>query len=322
MGGSPPNRDGASRERWARSPRSVLDSYRSGTYEHDRDNDRGPVGASEAPGEREASTREGVADRGARERHSMCGVKEVGLGTSQVVERRYEKTVGTTLVALGVAILLFGFYQAYTLSQNLPSSASNSKGPTAAFSWTVNGFSVTFTDTSSPGSSAISSSYWNFGDGNTTYANNTAHLYTRSGIFNASLEVQDSSGAVSESNGLVHVGPGSTGGGQGSPSVSPSSILGSLLNFNLGSDVTGFLKVIETFAVIILVWLIGASILKAGWNLITPKSETIQVRVKPRSLQVEPVEPASSRASVSPTDSAGLSATVSGTPPTPPTPPS
>jgi len=36
-------------------------------------------------------------------------------------------------------------------------------------------------------------------------------------------------------------------------------------------------------------YLVGASILKAGWNLITPKAETIQVRVKPRSLQVEPV---------------------------------
>ncbi len=45
-----------------------------------------------------------------------------------------------------------------------------------------------------------------------------------------------------------------------------------------------------TFAFLGLEYLVGASILRAGWNLITPKAETISVRVKPRSLQVEPVE--------------------------------
>jgi hypothetical protein len=38
-----------------------------------------------------------------------------------------------------------------------------------------------------------------------------------------------------------------------------------------------------------IMYLVGAAILKAGWNLITPKSETLSVRVKPKSLQVEPV---------------------------------
>ncbi len=48
-------------------------------------------------------------------------------------------------------------------------------------------------------------------------------------------------------------------------------------------------RFLEAFTFLGIEYLVGASILKAGWNLITPKAETIAVRVKPRSLQVEPV---------------------------------
>lgn len=52
-------------------------------------------------------------------------------------------------------------------------------------------------------------------------------------------------------------------------------------------------RFLEAFSFLGIEYLVGASILKAGWNLVTPKAETISVRVKPRSLQVEPVaEPA------------------------------
>lgn len=208
------------------------------------------------------------------------------------MERGYEKTVGTVLTVLGVAILLVGFGQAYALYRNPPQSGSSSTGPTAAFSWTVSGLSVAFTDNSIPGTSAISSSYWNFGDGNTTYATNTVHVYSLSGVFNVTLEVQDTSGVVADSSGFVHVGPGATSSGQSSPSTTPSSVLSGLLSgLNLGSTLSAGVKIGVIFVVVILEWLIGGSILKAGWNLITPKAETIQVRVKPRSLQVEPVEP-------------------------------
>jgi hypothetical protein len=55
-------------------------------------------------------------------------------------------------------------------------------------------------------------------------------------------------------------------------------------------------RFLEAFTFLAIEYLVGASVLKAGWNLITPKAETISVRVKPRSLQVEPVPPASSDA--------------------------
>jgi len=48
-------------------------------------------------------------------------------------------------------------------------------------------------------------------------------------------------------------------------------------------------RFLEAFTFLGIEYLAGASILKGGWNLVTPKAETLSVRVKPRSLQVEPV---------------------------------
>jgi hypothetical protein len=47
-------------------------------------------------------------------------------------------------------------------------------------------------------------------------------------------------------------------------------------------------RFLVTFAFLGIEYLVGASILRAGWNLVTPKAETISVRVKPRSVQAEP----------------------------------
>ncbi len=70
-------------------------------------------------------------------------------------------------------------------------------------------------------------------------------------------------------------------------------------------------RFVEAFAFLGIEYLVGAAILRGGWNLITPKAETLSVRVKPRSLQVEPIA-----AAAPPAFSAG-----SGSSPTPPPPP-
>jgi hypothetical protein len=108
------------------------------------------------------------------------------------MERAYERTLGTVLVAIGLGILLFGFYQAYEYTQHPPAG-------------TYNVFSL-------------------------------------------------------------------SGGGSGNSSINGT--------FNG--------RFLEAFTFLGIEYLVGASILRGGWNLVTPKSETISVRVKPRSLQLEP----------------------------------
>jgi hypothetical protein len=105
------------------------------------------------------------------------------------MERAYERLIGTALVAIGLGLLLFGFYQAYEYTQTPPSG---------------------------------------------TYP-----------IVNAT-------------------------GGNNSFNI----------NFNG--------RFLEAFTFVGIEYLVGASVLKGGWNLITPKAETISVRVKPKDLQVEP----------------------------------
>ncbi len=64
------------------------------------------------------------------------------------------------------------------------------------------------------------------------------------------------------------------------------SLSGGKGNSSLNATFNG--RFLVTFTFLGIEYLVGASILRAGWNLITPKAETISVRVKPRSLQVEP----------------------------------
>jgi hypothetical protein len=86
----------------------------------------------------------------------------------------------------------------------------------------------------------------------------------------------------------IVTGGGSGGGGNGSVN----------LTFNG--------KFLVTFLFLGIEYLVGAAILKAGWNLVTPKSETISVRVKPRSLQVESAYPSAPPSPPTPRTPGGL----------------
>jgi hypothetical protein len=112
------------------------------------------------------------------------------------MERAYEKSIGTALVAIGLGLLLFGFVQAYEYTVHPPTGTYN---------------------------------IFSFGGG----------------------------------------------GGKGS-------------NGSVNGTFNG--RYVEAFSFLAIEYLVGASILRGGWNLITPKAETISVRVKPRSLQVEPAD--------------------------------
>jgi PKD repeat protein len=202
------------------------------------------------------------------------------------MERVYEKSVGTALLVVGVAILLFGFVLAYQDIQHLPSG----KSPTAKFTWSVSGLTASFTDGSSASSGSLTVTYWTFGDGSSNGSASPQHTYATPGSYNVTLQVQDSDGGSAQSTASITVAASGSSSGSSSPSgpAGNQTNVGSILGPVLGG-VAGLVKTVETFVLLVVFWLVGGSLLRGGWNLITPKAETISVRVKPRSLQVEPV---------------------------------
>jgi hypothetical protein len=201
------------------------------------------------------------------------------------VDRPHERILGTILVVAGVVILLVAFFHAYSLLMNLPTKSST--GPTADFSYSVTGFTVTVTDHSHGGSNPITTTYWQFADGNTSGVDNTSHTYANAGNYNLTLIVEDKDGNAAESAAPIHVGTGASSTGTGSPSLAPGGSIGSVLGSTLGGTLGAVISTTETFVLLVVIVMVGGAILRAGWNLITPKAETIQVRVKPKSLAIE-----------------------------------
>ncbi|WP_300458651.1 GEVED domain-containing protein [Desulfobacula sp.] len=77
--------------------------------------------------------------------------------------------------------------------------------PTAAFSYTVDGLSATFTDASlSPGSS-IESWDWNFGDGNSATDQHPEHIYTKTGSYIVTLTVTASNAQTASISKTINV---------------------------------------------------------------------------------------------------------------------
>jgi len=76
--------------------------------------------------------------------------------------------------------------------------------PTAAFEGSPRSgmapLTVSFTDQSTPGSSAIISRSWSFGDGGTSTATNPSHTYSSSGTYTVSLTVTTAVGSDTETD--------------------------------------------------------------------------------------------------------------------------
>jgi serine protease len=77
--------------------------------------------------------------------------------------------------------------------------------PTADFSYTTDGLTVTFTDASSDSDGTVVSWSWSFGDGNTSTAQNPTHTYAAGGPYSVGLTVTDNDGATGSTSKTVTV---------------------------------------------------------------------------------------------------------------------
>jgi subtilisin family serine protease len=82
--------------------------------------------------------------------------------------------------------------------------------PTANFSSSTSGLTVTFTDGSSDSDGSIASRSWNFGDSTTSTATNPSKTYAAAGTYSVSLTVTDNGGATNTVTKSVTVATGNT----------------------------------------------------------------------------------------------------------------
>ena len=78
-------------------------------------------------------------------------------------------------------------------------------GPTANFTDTVSGLTVSFVDTSTDTGGTITSRSWTFGDGGTSTAQNPSHTYATSGTYSVTESVTDSNSKTSSKTASVTV---------------------------------------------------------------------------------------------------------------------
>jgi len=154
-----------------------------------------------------------------------------------------------------------------------------STGPNASFTWTSQGYNVTFTDTSTDHGSTITIWAWEFGDGTPGYLGRTppTHTYrvTCPGCTEqVTLAVSDA--ADRQSVATAHVVLQSLGSSSGTgQSPNPASNVPSL-----GPLTTGVPGALE---LLLIMFLIGGSVARAGWMLLRREPETVQVPVRPRT---------------------------------------
>ncbi len=191
--------------------------------------------------------------------------------------------LGLGLLIAGIIVLMFVLASVVSLAaspgpfieRNL--GGGQASAPTAAFTWSSNGTTADFRDLTTSGSAAITEWSWDFGDGATASSRDATHTYPSNGTYPVRLTVRDENGLQAVAAGQVDVQ--NSGGNGGMSQTAP--------NFNFNGDtillpigiaiLTGFLWIVG--------FLVGGSLVKAGWNLIRPRPETIRIRVKPHMLE-------------------------------------
>ena len=105
-----------------------------------------------------------------------------------------------------------GSGQPWTSQGSCGSSGGGNSPPTARFGDSVNGLTVSFTDTSTDSDGTIASRSWNFGDGATSTAADPSHTYAAAGTYTVTLQVTDNGGATASTSATLTVSSGSGGG--------------------------------------------------------------------------------------------------------------
>ena len=203
----------------------------------------------------------------------------------------FELVVGVGVLALGLVVLLFTFSQAFAVAQHpgdffrsqMNQTSAPAKGPTADFGYSGFDLNVSFADKSEAGAASIASWEWNFGDNTTSNLPSPSHRFYGFGPWQVSLVIRDPNGQEGRTFAQVTVGPQ-----QPTSGVAVGNPFAGQGGFNVNLDFGIFLLPVGigllTTGMFFVMAIIGGMIMKAGWNILKPRPETIRVRLKPKHL--------------------------------------
>jgi PKD repeat protein len=199
--------------------------------------------------------------------------------------------IGLILIIVGIIIMLAVFSMAMNLAfsagdflrEQLPEEESVT-GPGAEFRWDTDDLNVTFEDLSQEGDANIVSWDWDFGDGNQGGSQNPSHTYNNEGHYQITLRIEDSNGKRSTTNGEVFLEAGN---------VLSGSSIGGIPDISFDVDFSNILLPIAlamlVSALFLVMFLVGAAITKAGWNILKPKPEKLKIKLKPKEIEIKQV---------------------------------
>lgn len=199
------------------------------------------------------------------------------------------------LLVIGIVVVMFVFIFAYGFiptagdyfEEQLPEEEVI-EGPTASFHWDSIDLSANFDDTSEAGDADIVSWDWDFGDGESDSSASPTHLYSDNSTWVVYLTVEDENGKTSQASSHdVRVESGETYSGNSEPGFGDLDF-----NVDFGKMLLPLALAILVVGLFFVMVVVGGYMMKAGWNLIKPKPETIKVRIKPKDLEVEPIHAA------------------------------
>jgi PKD repeat protein len=204
--------------------------------------------------------------------------------------------IGAVLLVVGILVIFFVFFQAMMMvsgvgdyfREQFPEEEGQEEaaGPTAAFSWSTNDLDVDFMDESEQGDSDIRHWDWQFGDGDSSNQQHPSHTYNSDGDYRIRLTVEDQNGKTNSINSNVYVNMGNFDNGQTEDNFGDMSF-----DFGMGNILLPFAAAILVGILFIVMFLVGAAMIKAGWNLLKPGPSTIKMKIKPKKLEVEQGQP-------------------------------
>jgi hypothetical protein len=199
--------------------------------------------------------------------------------------------IGLILIIVGIIIMMAVFFMAMNLAfsagdffrEQFPQEESV-EGPEASFSWSSSGLDVQFQDDSWEGDGAIDQREWFLGEGPPDPDDNPQIRYSGNGTYQVTLRIEDENGKRSSARAEVNVEDGSD-----SMGASESDFPELDFNIDFSNIIFPIAAALLIGTLFLVMFLVGAAITKAGWNILKPKPEKLKIKLKPKEIQIQQV---------------------------------